>query len=92
MKPNRTCGNNRHYRPHRLPPAIGTVHRDAANDIDLTKSRDPRLRVQRFVIGLCRQWSQGEPTVHRRHAIDLRQFSVDLEGHPLLRLLVYAND
>jgi len=28
----------------------GTVHRAAVNDFDFIKTRDPRLRVQRFVI------------------------------------------
>ena len=32
-----------------VPPNV-TVHRAAANDIDLTKPRAPRLRVQRFVM------------------------------------------
>ena len=36
-------------RAHSSLPANGTVHRAAANDIDLTKPRDPRLRVQRFI-------------------------------------------
>ncbi len=32
----------------------GTVHRAAANDIDLTRPRGPRLRVQRLVLSLSR--------------------------------------
>jgi hypothetical protein len=35
---------------HSFQSDNASVHRAAANDVDLTKPRGPRLRVQRFVL------------------------------------------